>query len=65
MVKFDEVQRALERCMAAEPPKDYALSADASQLADVFAEMLYARSAERPLSEFKPKQLAAFERWKA
>lgn len=64
MVTFEQVSQALERCMKAEPPKDFALSKDASQLATVFAEMSYARQAERPLADLEPKQLAAFERWK-
>lgn len=64
MVTFDQVSKALERCMKAEPPQNFALSKDASQLATVFAEMSYARQAERPLADFKPKQLDAFERWK-
>jgi len=63
MPTMNEVQKALDRCMKAEPPVNYSLSPDSSQLATVFAEMLYDREPERPLDAFKPKQLAAFERW--
>jgi hypothetical protein len=63
MPSMSEVQKALERCMKAEPPKDFSLSPDSSQLATVFAEMLHGREADRPLDAFKPKQLAAFHRW--
>ena len=63
MPALSEVQKALEQCMKAEPPRDFSLSPDASQLATVFAEMLHGRESERPLEAFKPKQLAAFNRW--
>lgn len=63
MPTFNDVQRALEQCMKAEPPRDFSLSPDASQLATVFAEMLHGRESERPLEAFKPKQLDAFNRW--
>lgn len=49
--------------MKVEPPHDFSLSPDASQLATVFAEMLHGRESERPLEAFKPKQLDAFNRW--
>ena len=58
-----EIQKALDRCMKAEPPVNYSLSPDSSQLATVFAEMLYSHEPDRALEAFKPKQLAAFERW--
>lgn len=63
MPTFNEVQKALEQCMKVEPPHDFRLSPDASQLATVFAEMLHGRESERPLEAFKPKQLDAFNRW--
>lgn len=63
MPTMNEVQKALQRCLNAEPPVNYSLSADASQLATVYAEMAYFREDARPLDAFKPKQKAAFERW--
>jgi hypothetical protein len=64
MPTFEEVVKALDRCMTIEPPVNYALSPDASQLGTVFAEMQYFQQSERPLEDFKPKQREAFERWK-
>lgn len=58
-----EIQKALTACMKAEPPRDYALSPDSSQLAAVFAEMTVGHEAERSLEALTPKQLAAFQRW--
>jgi hypothetical protein len=53
--------------MRAEPPIDYRLSADASQLAGVFASMLYGRTPGmepvRPREALSPKEAAAFDRW--
>lgn len=67
MPTLSEVQKALERCLRAEPPIDYQLSPDASQLATVFADMLYGRQPGvepvRPLEVFSEKQLAAFSKW--
>ena len=63
MPTLDEVQRALQRCLEAEPPVDFALSADASQLAAVFAEMRYARSHNVEAPAMKAKQVDAFDRW--
>jgi hypothetical protein len=65
MPSMTDVQQALERCMRAEPPQDFSLSPDSSQLATVFAEMLYGRESERPLEALTAKQLAAFNRWAA
>jgi hypothetical protein len=67
MPLFTEVQTALERCMEAEPPTAepyFALSLDSSNLADVFAEMLYGKEQARPLEALTEKQRTAFERWK-
>jgi hypothetical protein len=64
MPTFSEIQKAFERCVNAEPTVNYVLSADASQIATVFAEMMVFREDERDLAKFKPKQKAAFDRWK-
>ncbi len=64
MPSFEEVTKALDNCMGVEKPVNYSLSPDASQLGTVFAEMMYHKQTELPLEAFKPKQLAAFERWK-
>lgn len=48
MPTFNEVQKALEQCMKVEPPHDFSLSPDASQLATVFAEMLHGRESAGP-----------------
>ena len=63
MPTMDEVQRALQRCLVAEPPEDFRLSPDASRLTTVYGEMVYWKESDRPLEGFSPKQQAAFERW--
>lgn len=63
MPSYSQIQQALTACMKAEPPVDFALSKDSSQLAAVFAEMMFDGQAERPLEALTPKQRAAFERW--
>jgi hypothetical protein len=64
MPTFEDVQKALDRCMTAQPTVNYALSPDASQLGTVFAEMMCFKENDRDLNNFTPKQLDAFERWK-
>lgn len=49
MLTIKELETALQRCMNAEPPKDYCLSKDANSLATVLAEMQYFRQEEKPL----------------
>jgi hypothetical protein len=63
MPTLDEVQAALQSCMTAQPPVDYDLSPDASQLATVFAEMRFAGERVRDMAALKPKQLDALGRW--
>lgn len=63
MPSFNDIQLALEACMAAEPPKDYVLSKDSSLIADVWAEMLFTKEPERPLSAFSEKSRDAYLRW--
>jgi len=63
MPSFEDFQRALQRCLAAEPPQASRLSADASALATVYAEMNYFGTAERGLEALPERQRAAFLRW--
>ncbi|WP_341677612.1 DUF3717 domain-containing protein [Niveibacterium sp. SC-1] len=63
MPSLEDIQRALQRCLAAEPPQASRLSADASALATVYAEMNYFRTAERRLEGLPEKQRDAFLRW--
>ena len=63
MPTLAEVQLALQRCMSAEPPIDVRLSADALQLATVFAEMRYRNEDSLDRAALKPKQIDAFDRW--
>jgi hypothetical protein len=60
---FLEVQAALIACMSAQPPVNYELSPEASQLATVFSEMMVFKEAERDIALFSDKQKTAFERW--
>ena len=64
MPSMENVQDALVRCLRQEPPKDYRLSSDASQLATVWAEMRWNGEANRPLEALSAKQATAFARWK-
>ena len=62
MPRLEDVQEALQRCLAAEPPVDFALSKDAAQLATVFAEMRFAAIdtwMTRRLSQSKSKRSSA------
>jgi hypothetical protein len=65
MPSLDEIQAALARCITAEPPskKELQLSPDSSQLAEVFAEMVYAKEQEREITELNAAQREAFDRW--
>ena len=63
MPTLNEITQALNNCMVVEPPVNYVLSKDASQLGTVYAEMAYFKQAERPLDALSPKQANAFGRW--
>jgi hypothetical protein len=63
LISFAEVQAALQRCLAANPPVNVTLCRDASLLADVFGEMLFFREQERSLAPFSEDHRAAFARW--
>lgn len=63
MLSIQELLAALERCMKAEPPVNYVLSPDASQLGGAWAEMLFERLDVRPLADLSAKAQAAFRRW--
>lgn len=62
-ITIEEFQAALVRCMAAEPPIDFALSKDSSLLVDVFAEMQFNKEPARSLEELNEKQRDAYMRW--
>jgi hypothetical protein len=65
MPTIHEVQQALQRCLTAEPPNDFRLSADSAQLATVFAEMRFSREEVCDLETLSSDQVTAFERWKS
>ena len=60
---LSEVQAALQCCMAAEPPRDFALSPDASLLTDVFGSMRYHEATDQPVGALSEKHQAAVARW--
>lgn len=64
-ISYMDVQRALERCMAAEPVtgKEYGLSRDASLLGDILGEMIYRRLDVIPLRFIEGGHLDAVNRW--
>ena len=63
MPSLEDIQRALQRCLAAEPPQALRLSADASALATVYAEMNHFGTTECELEGLAQKQRDAFLRW--
>lgn len=65
MPTFDEIKVALTVCMKAEPPIDFVLSKDSSQLGTVFGEMMHFDQTERSLETLTPKQVSAYKRWAA
>ena len=65
MPTLNEITQALNNCMVGEPPVNYVLSKDASQLGTVFAEMLYFKQSERPFDTLSHKQVSAYQRWTA
>ncbi|PWF55355.1 DUF3717 domain-containing protein [Flavobacterium cupreum] len=64
MPTFDEIKKALNTCMVAEPAVDFVLSKDANQLCTVFAEMMHFKQTERPLGTLSDKQVIAYQRWR-
>lgn len=64
MPTLTQVEIALTACLYADPPQDHRLSADASSLTAVFAEMRFFKQSSRELAQFTAKQTAAFGRWK-
>lgn len=65
-IAYNDVQKALERCMSAEPVagSEYALSKDASRLADILGEMIYRKADTLAVADVSEKAQAAFQRWK-
>lgn len=66
ILSYSDIQQALERCMAAEPVAgaEYALSKDASRLADILGEMIYRKADTLAVADVSEKAQAAFNRWK-
>lgn len=64
MPSLPQIQAAFNAATTAEPPKDYRLARDASQLATVIAEMWHFKQDDRDLSDLSSSQVAAYERWK-
>ncbi len=64
-VAIDEraLYTALDRCMRANPPVNYALHRDASLIADVWAPAFLAREAAVPIELVPAASLEAFRRW--
>lgn len=65
MVAYMVIQRALERCMASDPPAgiEHRLGPDASLLGDILGEMIYRKIDVIPLSAVSGKHLDALNRW--
>lgn len=62
---YSEIQQALEKCMAANPPTgvECGLSLDASLLGDILGEMIYRRLDEVPAAVITGKHLETLNRW--
>lgn len=65
MLEYADVQRALERCMAANPTDgaEHRLSKDASLIADILGEMIYLKVERLPSVGITEKRMQAFLRW--
>lgn len=63
MPTLNQIQNACNAAIAGEPPKNFKLSSDASQLATIVAEMWHFKLEVRELSQFNSAQKAAYARW--
>jgi hypothetical protein len=65
-LSYQDVQRALERCMAANPAEgvECRLSKDASLLADILGDMIYRKVESLPASAIAEKRIEVFDRWR-
>jgi len=63
-LSFDDVQAALMRCLAINPPVDFVLPRDASHLVDLFARMSYQKVWTVSRAEVPADVLALFEHWR-
>ncbi|MCU6502270.1 hypothetical protein LPN04_31195 [Rugamonas sp. A1-17] len=64
MPSLPQIQAAFNAATTAEPPEEYILKPDASQLATVIAEMWHFKQDDRDLANLTSSQVAAYERWK-
>ena len=64
-IRYLDVQRALERCRAAEPVsgKEYGLSRDASLFGDILGEMIWRKINEVPAHAVVGEHHEALVRW--
>jgi hypothetical protein len=60
-----QLTKALERCMAAHPPRgiDFALHGDANRMADLWGLMVLRRIDHVALADVSPAVLDAYSRW--
>ncbi len=65
MPTFNQVQKALDNCIKAEPTIDFQLSKDASQLGTVIGLMIHFKEDERALENFTSSQQAVYKRWES
>ena len=65
MLTFDELHRAVARCMDAHPPAglDFQMHSDANVIAGLWDLISYERSSSVPFDQIKPEVLDAYRRW--
>ena len=66
MIRCADIEFALDSCMKAQRPTgiEFALTRDASLLAEIVAPMWYYKRTEIDISELAPEHREAFNRWK-
>lgn len=66
-VLYHDVQTAIMRCMSCEPTRkaDYALSEDASLLAEVLGVLIWRKAHAVPTDSLTPQQREALLRWRS
>lgn len=65
MPTINQVAKAIDNAIRAEPTVNYQICEDASQLANVLGEMIHFKEQERALERFTSTQQAVYKRWEA
>lgn len=65
VLSISDIQGAIERCIAAEPPHglERSLSKDASLLAEILGEMIYQKAEYIPIEAFTAAHQEVYRKW--